>query len=426
MPEIAEIARVVHFLRKYAVGRIVKTVKTQEDTIVYGKVGTSTAEFEQAMTGKRIIDAKQQGKYFWLEMESAPHPLMHLGMSGWMKFSNDDTAYYRPAKSGEADWPPKFWKFVLGLEGDPKCEIAFVDARRLGRIRLVDAKAEEMRKTTPLKENGPDPVLDSDVLTVEWLSKKLSSKKVPVKALLLNQANISGIGNWVGDEIMYQARLHPEQYSNTFTDAQVKQLHDAMMYVCNTAVDALAESEKFPSDWLMKHRWDKGKKNGGKLPNGDKVTFLTVGGRTSAVVPSVQKKTGTVAGDVSGEIDDVSEEETKPKKGERKESKAKKEEEGEEETKPKKGGRKKSKAKKEEEGEESEPEKLPKSTKRGRKKVEEEVKAEGEEEEEEAPVAKKQKPAANGSKLKGRKGEAESMKTEDTGGRRRSGRLSKD
>jgi formamidopyrimidine-DNA glycosylase len=73
-----------------------------------------------------------------------------------------------------------------------------VDPRRLGRIRLVDVAAEEMRKTTPLKENGPDPVIDKDILTVEWLSTKLRSKKVPVKALLLDQANISGIGNWVG------------------------------------------------------------------------------------------------------------------------------------------------------------------------------------------------------------------------------------
>lgn len=139
------------------------------------------------MTGKKILDARQQGKYFWLVMDSKPHPLIHFGMSGWMKFSNDDSAYYRPAKADEAEWPPRFWKFVLQLKDDPKTEIAFVDPRRLGRIRLVDAEAEDMRNTTPLKENGPDPVIDKDVLTVDWLSKKLRSKKVPVKALLLDQ-----------------------------------------------------------------------------------------------------------------------------------------------------------------------------------------------------------------------------------------------
>jgi formamidopyrimidine-DNA glycosylase len=165
--------------------------------IVYGKVGTSASAFQKAMAGKKILDAKQQGKYFWLEMDSPPHPVMHFGMSGWMKFSTDHTAYYRPTKPEENEWPPKYWKFILQLK-DEDCEVAFVDPRRLARIRLVDAKAEDMRKTTPLKENGPDPVIDSDMLTVEWLTKKLRSKKVPIKALLLDQANISGIGNWVG------------------------------------------------------------------------------------------------------------------------------------------------------------------------------------------------------------------------------------
>ncbi|KAJ4296686.1 hypothetical protein N0V90_006734 [Kalmusia sp. IMI 367209] len=432
MPEIAEVARIVHYLNKYVTGRVVKAVKTQEDTIVYGKVGTSASEFEKAMMGKKIIGAKQQGKYFWLEMDSSPHPLMHFGMSGWMKFSNDDTAYYRPTKPEEPEWPPKYWKFVLELEGEPDCQVSFVDARRLGRIRLVDAKAEDMRKTSPLKENGPDPVLDPDVLTVEWLTKKLRSKKVPVKALLLDQANISGIGNWVGDEIMYQAKLHPEQYSNTFSDIQVKQLHEAMMYVCNTAVDTLAESDKFPEDWLMKHRWGKGKKDGGKLPNGAKITFLKVGGRTSAVVPSVQKKTGAVAGDISedaDEIDGEEDEEPKPKKkGVKRKNKDKDEENGDEaedEKLPvstKRGRGRKVEQPVKYEDEESE-EKLPVSTKRGRNKVREQVK--DEEEQEEAPVSKKQKMAAtNTTRKKSKVEETESANSQTKSGRRRSRRVS--
>lgn len=107
--------------------------------------------------------------------------------------SNDATAYYRPKKPQEDEWPPRFWKFVLQLTEEPKIEVAFVDARRLSRIRLIDAKAEDMRQTSPLKENGPDPVIDKDILTVDWLSKKLRSKKVPVKALLLDQVNILNV-----------------------------------------------------------------------------------------------------------------------------------------------------------------------------------------------------------------------------------------
>ena len=135
-------------------------------------------------------------------MNSQPHPLMHFGMSGWIMFSNDSSAFYKPAKSEESEWPPKFWKFILEMEGTPECHIAFVDARRLGRVRLIDAAGDQMRSTTPLKQNGPDPVLDRYVLTREWLAKKVKSKRVPIKSLLLDQANISGVGNWVGCAVL--------------------------------------------------------------------------------------------------------------------------------------------------------------------------------------------------------------------------------
>lgn len=101
---------------------------------------------------------------------------------------------------------------------------------------------------------------------------------------------------------MYHAKLHPEQYSDTFSTAELKQLHASIVHVCQTAVDALGDSSKFPDEWLFNHRWGKGKKDAPtSLPNGAKITFLKVGGRTSCVVPSVQKKTGAVAGDLKTE-----------------------------------------------------------------------------------------------------------------------------
>jgi formamidopyrimidine-DNA glycosylase len=204
---------------------------------------------------------------------------------------------------------------------------------------------------------------------------------------------------------MYQAHLHPEQYSNTFNDEQIKRLHDAMMYVCDTAVAANGDSDEFPKDWLMKHRWGKGKKDGSKLPNGDKITFLKVGGRTSAIVPSRQKKTAAVAGDVSegAEEDDI---------------------DGEEEAKPKKGTKRTAKAAKKEEATPEDEAQTPAKPKRGRQKVEDVVKEEAQEVAEEVPAAKKQKTAAIGASKRGNKAQEEG-KSDDVGARRRSTRLSK-
>ncbi|KAI0434233.1 formamidopyrimidine-DNA glycosylase [Xylaria sp. FL1042] len=306
MPEIAEVARVTHFLRQHLVGKKVAKVVAQDDNNIFGKVGTSGPAFQEALTGKRVVGAGTQGKYFWLELDAPPHPVMHLGMTGWIHVRGVQTAYNRYAEKmngvEKEAWPPKFWKFHLETDGDPGVGVAFTDARRFGRVRLVDCPGSEIRSNSPLVENGPDPVVDRQVFTEEYLRKKMKGRHVPIKALLLDQAMISGIGNWVGDEIMYQAALHPEQYSDDFSDAEIARLYEAICYVCDTAVEKLGDSDQFPEDWLFNHRWGKGKKDAAKtLPNGDKITFITVGGRTSCVVPSRQKKTGRVAAGIKEE-----------------------------------------------------------------------------------------------------------------------------
>ncbi|KAI0408377.1 formamidopyrimidine-DNA glycosylase [Xylaria palmicola] len=313
MPEIAEVARVTHFLRQHLVGKTIGKIVAQDDSSVFGKVGTSGPAFQAALSGRRVVAAGSQGKYFWLELDRPPHPVMHLGMTGWIHIRGEQTAYNRYAeRAGAADkdaWLPKYWKFHLETDGDPEVCVAFTDARRFGRIRLVDCPGAEIRSNTPLVENGPDPVVDRDAFTEAYLSKKMKGRHVPVKALLLDQAMISGIGNWVGDEIMYQAALHPEQYSDDFSEEEIAKLYRAICYVCDTAVGHLGDSDQFPKDWLFHHRWGKGKKDAAKtLPNGEKIMFLEVGGRTSCVVPSRQKKTGRLTAGIK-------EEEPAPKAG---------------------------------------------------------------------------------------------------------------
>lgn len=164
-------------------------------------------------------------------MSSPPHPVFHFGMTGkhpdplpiyiyanilptgWFHIRGEPTVHYRPKDIDEDEvWPPKFWKFSLETEGEPKVEAAFTDARRFARVRLVDCAAEDIRKTTPLKENGPDPVIDKEVLTEEWLLQKMKKRHVSVKAFMLDQANISGIGNWVGYALFPESKVSKSHY----------------------------------------------------------------------------------------------------------------------------------------------------------------------------------------------------------------------
>lgn len=300
-------------------------------------------------------------------------------------------------ESDIAQWPPKFWKFHLSTDDKVPVEVAFTDARRFGRVRLVDCPGELIRKHSPLVENGPDPVVDKDIFTEEYLRGKMKARHVPIKALLLDQAMISGIGNWVADETLYQAKLHPEQYSDTFDDKEIKRLHESIRYVCQLAVDKLGDSDEFPDHWLFNYRWGKGDKDAAtKLPNGEKLAFITVGGRTSCYAPGVQKKTGAVVAGAKAE----------PVKSESRKSKPK----------PAKGKAVKAEPKEEEEEEE------PKKPKRSRKQAAD-IKEESEESDEAGPPAKKQRGKAAAAKPKASPVKKEVA--EEDSGRRRSSRLRK-
>ncbi|KAI1649379.1 Formamidopyrimidine-DNA glycosylase N-terminal domain-containing protein [Daldinia loculata] len=421
MPEIAEVARVVHFLRIHLTGKTISKAIAPDDSNVFGKVGTSGPAFEKALAGKKVVEVGSQGKYFWMVLSKPPHPVMHLGMSGWVQIRGIQTGYTRyieRTKNDKEQWPPKYWKFQLETDSDPKVEVAFTDFRRFGRIRLVDCPGEEIRKHSPLVENGPDPVLDKDVFTEDFLRQKMKRRHVPIKALLLDQATISGIGNWVGDEIMYQAKLHPEQYCDDFDDADISTLYKAIKYVCETAVEKLGDSDEFPEDWLFKHRWGKGKKDSATtLPNGDKIIHITVGGRTTCVVPSVQKKRGRTT------INNVKEESVEVEVDDGTESRFFKEK-----GKGKGKGKKQVKSKVEVEAEAEEEERPSKKARTTKAKSAAQVKKEEEENEDEKEEGyEEEKPAPKASRKsnKQKKQEAKPVKPELELGRRRSSRLSR-
>uniref|UniRef100_A0A8H7TSE2 Uncharacterized protein n=1 Tax=Bionectria ochroleuca TaxID=29856 RepID=A0A8H7TSE2_BIOOC len=118
-----------------------------------------------------------------------------------------------------------------------------------------------------------------------------------------------------GRDSLPSQKIHPEQYCDDFNDEEINTLYQNIRYVCQTAVDKLGDSDEFPDHWLFNYRWGKGAKDTAtKLPNGEKLAFITVGGRTSCYAPGVQKKTGRVAPGVKEETVESAKKDP-PKKG---------------------------------------------------------------------------------------------------------------
>jgi formamidopyrimidine-DNA glycosylase len=115
-----------------------------------------------------------------------------------------------------------------------------------------------------------------------------------VKAWLLDQnAVVAGIGNWIADEVLYQARVHPMTPCSVLDSEEVGRLHECVKSVIGHAVGVNADADQFPRDWLFHYRWDKPrvgakKASAPKMPDGKSIRFVTAGGRTSAYVDGVQ------------------------------------------------------------------------------------------------------------------------------------------
>ncbi|KAH7929366.1 AtMMH-1 [Leucogyrophana mollusca] len=288
MPELPEVERAAALVKLVGKGKSIRHVDTAEDTIVYS--GVSHEEFAREITGRTVKDAARYGKCFFIELAGVGRmPVLHFGMTGMVEVRGQPRPQYRKKTEESSEtWPPRFMKFVLHLhdeESDTVTELAFSDARRLGRIRLVTSPLTE----SPIADLGFDPILCMPPLGD--FKKSVLKRSCPIKALLLDQSFSAGVGNYLADEILCQARIHPEQRCNTLDGEQVAALHHQVADVCRIAVEANADDDKYPEHWLFQHRWVKSTLSARLLhPTGEPATikWITVGGRTSAYVVQLQ------------------------------------------------------------------------------------------------------------------------------------------
>lgn len=279
MPELPEVERGRLVAESVAVGRRIARVECADDPIVFDSV--EPARVERALRGRRVLGVHRRGKQLWFDLDQAPHPLFHFGMTG--AFRVPDLAPL-PLSSGPRaiageTWPPRFTRIRMGF--DDGGELALSDARRFGRIKLREAPLLE----PPLSLLGFDPLLDLPG-PVEF-ERRLRARRGNVKGVLLDQRFAAGVGNWIADEVLYQAGIDPRRSITTLDQREVRALRSALGRVVRKAVEVNAEKDRFPATWLFHHRW--GKKATARTAEGETVEFVNVAGRTTAWVPRRQR-----------------------------------------------------------------------------------------------------------------------------------------
>ena len=264
VPELPEVETFRRHAMRVLAGKHLTTVNVVGDAIVFD--GVKAPVISNAMTGRRVVGSGRIGKNMWLELDGGPAVLFHFGMSGsFVEYRSEDD---RPA----------FWKIEMITEtGD---RLALRMPRRLGRVRLRD----DPRKEPPLVGLGFDPY--DAMLGKAAFREVFGGAKRPIKALLLDQKRLAGVGNWIADEVLYQAAIHPGTLAKDLDTAALDRLRSKLIFVLKRAVDVSADDAKFPKTWLFHHRL--GKVYGAKTAAGDPIQFTEVGGRTTAFVPRVQ------------------------------------------------------------------------------------------------------------------------------------------
>jgi len=307
MPELPEVEAARSLLEAHVVGLCIETVHdteqgggprngTLDDKVLADAV--HPGDYAAALKGKWVRASCRRGKQLWLELSESPTGptslclLLHLGMTGSVVIRGIGAAHYKNFTVDCTSWPPRFTKLELtlaGHKGKSKQEavvVAFPDPRRFGRVLL--RHTSDATSCPPVSALAADPIASPP--TLDDFSTKLKRLSAPVKAVLLDQSKIvCGVGNWVADECLWQAKINPSSPANSLSEPQLAALHAALLSVCTEACACNAESDRFPRTWLFHYRWANQTSGSIDSPLG-KIHFETVGGRTTAFIPALQRK----------------------------------------------------------------------------------------------------------------------------------------
>jgi len=278
VPELPEVDAARRLAARVALGRRITGVACAADPIVFAD---PPAEVHRALLGRRVVAVKRHGKHLWLELDRRPWLGMHFGMAGGLQTPRSAGVKLVSHGKGERPpgWPPRFTKLHLTFADGG--ELVLADGRRLGRVRL----RRDPRKEPPISLLGFDALLE--LPTPARFAALLAERGAPIKALLLDQTFAAGVGNWIADEVLYQARIAPSRRARSLSRREADRLRLALKRVVGTAVKVNSDSDRYPKSWLFHHRW--GRNAAAVTARGERIRHDTIGGRTTAWVPTVQR-----------------------------------------------------------------------------------------------------------------------------------------
>ncbi len=214
MPELPEVETIRRTLAPRLVNRTVTAVKVFRPQQIRHP---EPEVFQLALVGRRFQEPGRRGKYLLLHLDSGGSLCCHLRMSGRLYV----------AEPGPL---PKHTHVVFDLDNGH--ELRYEDQRTFGGFHLIGPDGCGM--PAGLRELGPEP-FDPD-WTAAYLAGKLHGRRAPVKAVLLDQSVVAGLGNIYVDELLFQAGIRADRLAGAVTPAEVERLHSGARAVLAAAI----------------------------------------------------------------------------------------------------------------------------------------------------------------------------------------------
>lgn len=218
MPELPEVETMKRDLEKEIIGRKIKAVDVTGLRSI--RRHKSKKDFISQLEGKKVTAIERKGKYLILRLEGDDVLVIHLGMSGQLLQA-------KSAKEALLKHTHVVITFTVGGQ------LRYVDPRTFGELFVT--QAGELDKEVPeLAHLGFDPI--ADVMSWVGFGQKLLARKGRLKALLMDQEFIAGIGNMYADEILFTAGLRPDRSAEELSVQEIRRLYRAMQETLQGAI----------------------------------------------------------------------------------------------------------------------------------------------------------------------------------------------
>jgi formamidopyrimidine-DNA glycosylase len=219
MPELPEVETTRQGLLAALEGQILQSVEARVPALRF----PLPPDLAARLTGRLVTGIERRAKYLLVKLEDGQVLLVHLGMSGRI----------RVFPAGAERTPPEKHDHVIFRTGDG-AEIRFNDARRFGTMDLLAADAVSSHPL--LRDLGPEPL--GNTFNGPALAARLRGRRTPIKAALLDQKTVAGLGNIYVCEALYHANLSPRRGAYTVQGARAERLVQAIRQVLYDAIAA--------------------------------------------------------------------------------------------------------------------------------------------------------------------------------------------